>query len=270
MGLLAHADRATTLPRLGGMARPDGVVIASERYWALARRDGVLVEGRTPRPASWTHKVPLVRGLVRLASAFGPVLGASGVAKPLERVVLTFAILAPIGLAFLAPRLQILCGLALTAALIAWLFRGRTLHLHGAEHRAIEAAERRELFATWDGEARPTRFNRRCGTNLGALATLMAAPVFLFVPWAQDALLSAPIAVATLALSMEAWAAVQASTSRAASWFLLPGLALQRLTTREPTLDETRLALRATMSVLRRELGYEAPSGRREIVRTPA
>jgi uncharacterized protein YqhQ len=35
---------------------------------------------------------------------------------------------------------------------------------------------------------------------------------------------------------------------------LLPGLGLQRLTTREPTLEETRLALRATASVLRREL----------------
>jgi uncharacterized protein YqhQ len=36
--------------------------------------------------------------------------------------------------------------------------------------------------------------------------------------------------------------------------FLLPGLALQRLTTREPGVDETRTALRATASVLRREL----------------
>jgi uncharacterized protein YqhQ len=36
---------------------------------------------------------------------------------------------------------------------------------------------------------------------------------------------------------------------------LLPGLALQRVTTREPTLDETRVALRAVASVLEREAG---------------
>jgi uncharacterized protein YqhQ len=36
--------------------------------------------------------------------------------------------------------------------------------------------------------------------------------------------------------------------------FLLPGLALQRLTTREPRADETQVALRAVAAVLRREL----------------
>jgi uncharacterized protein YqhQ len=35
---------------------------------------------------------------------------------------------------------------------------------------------------------------------------------------------------------------------------LLPGLALQRLTTCEPALEETRIALRAAASVLSREL----------------
>jgi uncharacterized protein YqhQ len=63
------------------------------------------------------------------------------------------------------------------------------------------------------------------------------------------------VAVVSLALSMELWRAVQSSTHRFARVLLLPGLALQRLTTREPTLEETRLALTATASVLRRELG---------------
>ena len=54
--------------------------------------------------------------------------------------------------------------------LVVWLFRGRTLRLHGAEHRAIAAVEARRLGATWAGEARPTRFSPRCGTNFAALA----------------------------------------------------------------------------------------------------
>src|SRR5438132_4821129 len=41
LSMLRKADEASDLPRLGGMARADGVVIASERFWAFARRDGV-------------------------------------------------------------------------------------------------------------------------------------------------------------------------------------------------------------------------------------
>jgi uncharacterized protein YqhQ len=52
---------------------------------------------------------------------------------------------------------------------------------------------------------------------------------------------------------MELWRAVQAKPTL--RLLLLPGLALQRVTTREPELDETRIALRAAASVLARELG---------------
>ena len=34
--LLRRGDSAFALPKLGGMARPNGVVIVSERYWAFA------------------------------------------------------------------------------------------------------------------------------------------------------------------------------------------------------------------------------------------
>ena len=65
-----------------------------------------------------------------------------------------------------------------------------------------------------------------------------------------------PLAVTlvSLALTMELWQIVQGSSHRAARISPLPGLALQRLTAREPDLDETRLALTATAAVLRREL----------------
>ena len=55
----------------------------------------------------------------------------------------------------------------------------------------------------------------------------------------------------SLAATMEVWRFVQARQLRV---LLLPGLALQRLTTREPSLDDTRIALRAAASVLAREL----------------
>jgi uncharacterized protein YqhQ len=62
------------------------------------------------------------------------------------------------------------------------------------------------------------------------------------------------VSLLALALTMELWRVVQSSSLPAARVLLFPGLALQRLTTREPTLEETRLALTAVAAVLRREL----------------
>jgi len=134
--------------------------------------------------------------------------------------------------------------------LLLTILRGRTLRLHGAEHRAIAACEERRLVATWAGDAKPSRFSPRCGTNFAALAvpvTLLAdrtpLPVTFWSPLV--------VLVLSLALTMELWRVVQ---SRGLRLLLLPGLALQRLTTREPRLDETRIALRAVASVIEREL----------------
>jgi uncharacterized protein YqhQ len=51
-------------------------------------------------------------------------------------------------------------------------------------------------------------------------------------------------------ITMEIWLAAQRSARRFARLLLWPGLLLQRLTTREPTLAETRIALRAVAAVL--------------------
>src|SRR4029450_105815 len=110
--VLVRADASGSLPRLGGMARPDGVVIVSERFWAFARRDGKLIEGRMPStPASLARvprarsspppprrdgkliegrmpstpaslaRVPLARGLARLAMSVAPLFRRSGGGK---------------------------------------------------------------------------------------------------------------------------------------------------------------------------------------------
>jgi uncharacterized protein YqhQ len=250
---LQRADEAAALPRLGGMARPNGVVIVSERYWAFAGVDGSLVEGRMPSVPALVRRIPLVRGLARLGLAFVPLMRRRAATRRLERLALLAAVLLPFALVLVSERIALAAGFLLTAALLALLFRGRTLSLHGAEHRAIAAAEDRRLAATWDGAARPSRFSLRCGTNFAALA----APVTVVADriWPLPAALWTPVAVTvlSLALTMELWQLVQASSSRVARVFLLPGLALQRVTTREPSLAETRVALRAAASVVRRE-----------------
>jgi uncharacterized protein YqhQ len=247
--ILARADAKAKLPRLGGMARPDGVVIVSEHFWAFAGVDGSLREGEmTPTPRLLRH-VPLVRGLLRLGAALSPVMRRDGVVRTRERLFLGAVILGSFGFFALPDRLELPAGLLLTVFMLAWIMRARTLHLHGAEHRAIRAVEDRQLVATWAGADRPSRFAARCGTNFAALVLPVAALGERIWP-----LPAAAVAILSLAVTMELWVAIEGSTRRVARVLLVPGLALQRVTTREPRLDETRVALRATASVLRREL----------------
>ena len=251
--VLARADRAATLPRLGGMARPNGVVIVSENYWAFATSAGELHEGEMPKRRT-AARIPLVRGLMQLAASMAPLVRGRGVAGSRERLFLLAVLLAPIAFIALPSRLEFPAGLLTTALIILWLFRGRTLRLHGAEHRAIAAAEARSLESSWGGEARPSRFSPRCGTNFAALAIPVTTVFDRLAPSvAAPALTGAVVAVVSIGVTMELWKAVQ-HPSGLLRGLLLPGLALQRLTTREPELADTQVALRAVASVLRREL----------------
>jgi uncharacterized protein YqhQ len=252
--LLRLGDAAFVLPKLGGMARPNGVVIVSERYWAFADTDGRVREGRMPRTPEALNRIPLARGLVRLAASLSPIFRRTGVAPRKERGLLVAALIAPAAFIAFPGAWGQVAGLAITVALLFMLLRGRALNLHGAEHRAIAAAEERRLTSTWEGSAKPSRFSPRCGTNFAALAlpvTLVADTL-----WPLGTAVYTPLAVmaVSLALSMEVWRMVQKSSNRFWQSFLLPGLMLQRVTTREPRLDETRVALVAVASVLRREL----------------
>jgi hypothetical protein len=212
-----------------------------------------------PRPPALLRRVPLVRGLVKLGLSLSPLLRGGGVARRGERRLLLLALVIPL-LAYPLPApFGTALAAAVTAGLIVWMLRGRTLALHGAEHRAIAAAEEGRLVATWSGDARPSRFSPRCGTNFAALVV----PVTLALErlWPLPTAVFTPLAVtaASVALSMELWQLVQRSNGGALQLLLVPGLALQRVTTREPSLDETRVALSAAASVLRRELGASTP-----------
>jgi len=251
--VLARADAAGSLPTLGGMARPDGVVIVSERFWALATTGGVLREGEMPVARGFLGRVPLLRGLVKLASALSPLLRSDGIARARERWLLGAAVIVTFTLVLLPHLIASVSEIALTAVLLGWMLRGRALFLHGAEHRAISAAEQRHLSETWHGRARPSRFAARCGTNFAALVIPVAAALDHLSPRSLAAYAPIAVALLALALTMELWRLIQ----QGGSWMrplLLPGLALQRLTTREPRLEETRVALIALASVVRREL----------------
>ena len=249
--VLAAADAAQSLPRLGGMARPDGVAIVSERVWCFSRTDGGPVSVRAmPQVRSRAARLPFLRGLVKLGAALVPMFARGAAARPRERLLLLAVLVAPIPLLAVPAAYRTVALAVVTAAVIVFMFRGRTLKLHGAEHRAIAAAEARSLVATWRGETRPSRFSPRCGTNFAAL--MIAVSVLLERVWVLPTAALTPVFVTLLSLmiTMEIWLAAQRSARRLARLVLWPGLLLQRLTTREPTIDETRVALRAVAAVL--------------------
>src|SRR6185312_2658272 len=167
LALLEQGDLALRAPRLGGMARAEGVVIVSERFWAFAGSDGSLREGTMPSAPNSLRAIPLARGLVRLSASLSPLFRRQGVARKRERIFLLAAIVTPLALAFAPSWIGLIAGLVTTVALLGWLLRGRTLYLHGAEHRAIAALDERRLRETWHGAASPSRFSLRCADDAG-------------------------------------------------------------------------------------------------------
>ena len=101
---------------------------------------------------------------------------------------------------------------------------------------------------------KPTRFAPRRGTNFAALVVPVSIAFDRFWPVAPALYTPFAVSLLSLALTMELWQLVQTSRSRCAQVFLLPGLARQRVTTREPSDEETQLALTAVAAVLRQEL----------------
>jgi uncharacterized protein YqhQ len=249
--VLREADLAAELPRLGGMARPTGVAIVSERVMCFSDAgDRTLRVTAVPQVRGRAARLPFLRGLVKLFAALAPLFSRRSSTRRPEKLLMLAVLAAPLPLALLPSGDRVVVLPVLTIALAAWMLRGRTLRLHGAEHRAIAAAESRLLVAAWHGDARPTRFSARCGTNFAALLIPVSTLLDRFWVLPTAALTPMLVTLVALMVTMEIWLAVQRTPRRLGRLVVLPGLLLQRVTTREPTLADTRVALRAVAGVL--------------------
>jgi uncharacterized protein YqhQ len=142
----------------------------------------------------------------------------------------------------------------------------RVFQYHAAEHKAINALEA-------DAELTPTNVQKfslihpRCGTAfllwvmvIGIFVfALVGRPVWYWLIVSRIALL--PV-IAGLAYELIRFAG-RHQDNRVLMWLLAPGLWLQRLTTREPTLDQVEVSIRALQEVVRREQG-ESPEELRQ------
>jgi uncharacterized protein YqhQ len=141
----------------------------------------------------------------------------------------------------------------------------RVFQYHGAEHKAINAYEAGE-------ELEPERVQRfslihpRCGTAF--LLWVMVIAIFVFAFLGQPVwywliasrILLLPV-IAGIAYELIRFAGKH-SGNKILMTLLAPGLWLQRLTTREPTLDQIEVSIRALREVLQLE-GRLTPEARK-------
>ena len=141
----------------------------------------------------------------------------------------------------------------------------RVFEYHAAEHKAINAYEAGEEL-TPEVAQRYSLIHPRCGTAF--LLWVMVVGVFVYALLGRPAwywLIVSRIAllpvIAGIAYELIRFAGKHAQ-NRALMTLLAPGLWLQRLTTREPTLDQLEVSIRALREVLERE-GRLQPADRR-------
>ena len=121
----------------------------------------------------------------------------------------------------------------------------RVFMYHGAEHKTIACYEA-EGDMTPENILKYTRLHARCGTNYLFLVMMVSIlffaciPVRAFLPRVLTRLLFIPVVAG---LGYEVLKAAAASDSWLARAVRAPGLALQRITTAEPTVDMVEVAL---------------------------
>src|ERR687886_192526 len=251
----------------------------------------------SPMARHWLLRLPVVRGVIALGESLAIGFralaisanyaaqeeGEEEVATELSRGQLIFAFAVAIGFAVLlfkvGPALitdwigikagwfVIVEGLIRVTVFVLYLSLisllpdlRRVFQYHAAEHKAINAYEAGE-------QLEPQRVQRfslihpRCGTAF--LLWVMVVAVFVFAFFGRPAwywLIVTRIAflplIAGIAYELIRFAGKH--QNRVVMTVLAPGLWLQRLTTREPTLDQLEVSIRALQEVLSLERGASA------------
>ena len=242
------------------------------------------------------YRWPVIRGVVALAESLGIGLKALGISAnaqlPEEEQEISggawagtvvIALVFAIGLFFVVPvGLTSLIKHQLGSSLLFWLVEGvlrtaiflgylyllsrlrdlrRVFEYHGAEHKVISCYEA-------DDELTPeraklySRLHPRCGTSFLLIVMIMA--IFVFAPIGLPAwwllvltrILGVPL-IAGLSFEVIKWA----GRNRRKRWVQMvmwPGMQLQKLTTREPDLDQLAVSIASLQAVLAVETPGEA------------
>jgi uncharacterized protein YqhQ len=236
-------------------------------------------------------RLPVLRGVAALVESLGIGLRALGISANAQlpedeqeisggawagTVIVSIAF--AIGLFFVVPvGLTSLIKHQLGSSVLFWLVEGvvrtaiflgylvllsrlrdlrRVFEYHGAEHKVISCYEAGDPLVP-ERAARYSRLHPRCGTSFLLIVMIMA--IFVFAPIGLPAwwllvltrILGVPL-IAGLSFEVIKWA----GRNRRRRWvqiIMYPGLQLQRLTTREPDLDQLAVSIAALEAVLAKE-----------------
>ncbi len=236
-------------------------------------------------------RVPILRGVIALVESLAIGFRALSIAASAQlgedaeelsggvwAVVLIIGFVFAIGLFFVVPvTLVNLVKHQLGSSIVFWLVEGalrtaiflayltllsrmrdlrRTFEYHGAEHKTISCYEAGDEL-TPERAAQYSRLHPRCGTSF--LLVVMIVSIFVFAVAGLHAwwilvltrIVGVPVIIG-LSFELIKWA----GRNRARRWVqivMYPGLQLQRLTTREPSLDQLEVAIAALNAVLAHE-----------------
>ena len=273
--------------RYGGQAVFEGVMMRGRESYAVAvrRPDGGIEVTEAPLP-TWGRglkDVPVVRGIVALAEALP--LGFKALTWSAQHglgqvprkarwwdraftvlvlaVVLVVGSVVPawlaivlaeqVGFAFLAPFIETAIGIAMLYAYLRVVGKlGDIVRLfanHGAEHKAVNAHEA-GVPLTVEAVQRHSTRHPRCGTSFLLVIAVVSAVVFGVMSALTD---GGILLTRVLALPLIAGIAAEVQLRLAeidGSVLSKPGMALQRLTTREPSDAQVEVAIVALATVL--------------------
>ena len=276
------------LPEEGEEERPSEDAALGEIEVTTSPLESVLKRHRVLR-------LPIIRGVVALGESLVIGFRALGISANAqlpeeEREIsggvwagtVVVALVFAIGLFFLVPvGLTSLIKDQLGSSVLFWLVEGllrtaiflgylwllsrmrdlrRVFEYHGAEHKTISCYEA-ALPLTPENAQRFSRLHPRCGTSF--LLIVMVVAIFVFAPIGLPAWY---VLFATRILGVPLIAGISfeliklAGRHRGRPWVrtvMWPGLQLQRLTTRDPDLDQLAVAIAALEAVLR----VETPGG---------
>ena len=263
--------------------------IAFEGSVDVELSDGTIVTVSRDLPAGLDRyrRVPLVRGVLALGESVGlgtkamawaartrePEEGGNGYSSVGVALSTLVAVLLALGLFGLAPgavakaagiegrfAFGLTEGAIRIGVLLAYLWAlsrtaavRRVFAYHGAEHKTISCYEAGDRLIPARAEGY-SRLHPRCGTSF--LLIVMIVAIFVFAPiglpdWyvlVATRVLGVPL-IAGLSFEVIKWA----GRNRGKGWvqtIMWPGMQLQRLTTREPDLDQLAVACAAMEAVL--------------------
>jgi len=276
-------------PFYGGQAVIEGVMLRGPRAMAVAVRkpDGTIAvhrEETLPPGERWRGwRLPLLRGVASMIDSL--TLGVRGLLISAEAageeklephhafLTVALAVVLAVGCFVVLPTLlagllaaslpktglrHLVEGMLRLTVLVAYVWSigrlpdvGRVFEYHGAEHRVVHLMERGGRRTAAAARSLPV-LHPRCGTSFLLFVVAVSVLVFSFFGWPgvfQRVLIRLALLPLVAGIAYELIRLSARSRHRLVRVLALPGLALQRLTTREPTDEQVEVALAALEAV---------------------